>query len=109
MTVTWGWMYLIASGLVDIAWAMSMKKAEGFRNLPWATLSLVLLALFVYLLTKALEVLPMGTAYAAWTGIGAVGSVAVGILIFNEPASAARIICVAIVAGGIIGLRLTSQ
>ncbi|MGD9715149.1 MAG: multidrug efflux SMR transporter [Thermomicrobiales bacterium] len=108
MTITWGWIYLIASGLVDIVWALSMKKADGFRNIPWALLSLVLLGLFVYLLTKALEVLPMGTAYAAWTGIGAVGSVIVGIIIFNEPASAARIACVALVASGVIGLRLTS-
>jgi quaternary ammonium compound-resistance protein SugE len=108
MSVTVGWLYLMASGLVDIMWAVSMKKADGFKNLPWSILSLLLLALFVYLLTKALEVLPMGTAYAAWTGIGAVGSVLVGIALFNEPATAARIGCVGLVAAGVIGLRLST-
>ena len=106
MTTGWAWFALIASGIVDVAWAFSMKKADGFRDLPWALVSLALLVVFVALLIKALEVLPLGTAYAVWTGIGAAGSVAVGILIFGEPASAGRLFWIALVLAGIVGLKL---
>lgn len=108
MTIAWGWTYLIASGIIDVAWALSMKKADGFRNLPWAAVSLVLLAIFVYLLIRALQVLPVGTAYAVWTGIGAAGSVLAGIAFFGEPLTALRLMFVVIIVGGIIGLKLTS-
>lgn len=105
MTTGWAWIALVASGAVDVAWAFAMKKADGFRDLPWALVSIVLLVVFVALLIKALEVLPLGTAYAVWTGIGAVGSVLVGILVFGEPATAIRLICIALVLAGIIGLK----
>jgi quaternary ammonium compound-resistance protein SugE len=108
MTPTLAWTYLVASGLIDVAWALSMKKAEGFTNPLWSAISVLLLAMFVYLLTKALQVLPVGTAYAVWTGIGAVGSVMAGIVLFAEPASAMRLLFIAIVAAGIIGLKVTS-
>ena len=71
MTPSLAWVYLVASGLIDVAWALSMKKAEGFANPLWSAISLLLLAMFVYLLTKSLQILPVGTAYAVWTGIGA--------------------------------------
>lgn len=105
MTPGWAWTALIVSGIVDVAWAFAMKKADGFRDLPWALASVVLLAVFVALLIKALEVLPLGTAYAVWTGIGAAGSVLVGILVFGEPATAMRLICIALVLAGITGLK----
>lgn len=105
MTSGWAWIALIASGIVDVAWAFAMKKADGFRDLPWALASIVLLFVFVALLIKALEVLPLGTAYAVWTGIGAVGSVLVGIAVFAEPASAARLFWTALVLAGILGLK----
>ena len=107
MSATWGWTFLVASGLIDVAWALAIKKADGFREPLWAVLSLVLLAAFVVLLTKALQVLPVGTAYAVWTGIGAVGSVAAGILLFGEPAGAVRLLFVAVTLAGIVGLKLT--
>ena len=106
MTAGWAWLALITSGVVDVAWAFSMKKADSFRDTPWALVSVVLLVVFVALLIKALEVLPLGTAYAVWTGIGAAGSVAVGILIFGEPATAARLFWIALVLAGIVGLKL---
>ena len=109
MTTTWGWIYLIASGLIDVAWALSAKKAQGFTNPAWTAVSLVLLALFVFLLTKALEVLPVGTAYAVWTGIGAAGTVLVGIVLFSEPASAIRLVFIAIIVAGIVGVNLSSN
>lgn len=108
MTPALAWTYLVASGLIDVAWALSMKKAEGFTNPLWSAISMLLLAMFVYLLTKALQVLPVGTAYAVWTGIGAVGSAIAGIVLFAEPASAMRLLFIAIVAAGIIGLKVTS-
>ncbi|KQZ72730.1 hypothetical protein ASE06_09610 [Sphingopyxis sp. Root214] len=108
MTPTMGWIYLVASGLIDIAWALSMKKADGFRNLEWSALSLLLVAAFVYLLTQALAVLPVGTAYAVWTGIGAAGTAVLGMILFGEAVTAARIACIIIIVGGTIGLQLSS-
>ncbi|WP_186418567.1 multidrug efflux SMR transporter [Bosea sp. CS1GBMeth4] len=105
MTTGWAWIMLILSGAVDVAWAFAMKKADGFRDPPWALASAVLLVVFVVLLVKALDVLPLGTAYAVWTGIGAAGSVLVGILVFGEPATAMRLTCIALVLAGIIGLK----
>jgi quaternary ammonium compound-resistance protein SugE len=108
MTKAQAWLYLIASGLIDVAWALSMKKARGFSDPGWSLVSLLLLAAFVYLLTKALQVLPVGTAYAVWTGIGAAGTVAAGILFFAEPAAAIRLFFIAVVVLGIIGLQTAS-
>lgn len=109
MTPTLAWLYLIASGLIDVAWALSMKKAEGFANPVWSLVSLLLLGVFVFLLTKALHVLPVGTAYAAWTGIGAAGTVIAGMVFFAEPATALRMFCIAVVVIGIAGLHLSSS
>jgi quaternary ammonium compound-resistance protein SugE len=108
MTPTLAWVALIASGLVDVAWALAMKKADGFANPLWSAISLVLLAVFVYLLTKALQVLPVGTAYAVWTGIGAAGTVIAGIILFSEPVSALRLLFIATVVAGIVGLKTVS-
>jgi quaternary ammonium compound-resistance protein SugE len=108
MTPTLAWAALVASGLIDVAWALAMKKADGFANPQWSAISLVLLALFVYLLTKALQVLPVGTAYAVWTGIGAAGTVLAGIVLFAEPASPLRLLCITTVVAGIVGLKVTS-
>jgi len=108
MSTGWAWIALVASGVVDVAWALAMKKADGFRDPFWALVSVVLLIVFVALLIKALEVLPLGTAYAVWTGIGAVGSVTVGILVFGEPATAMRLFWIALVLAGIVGLKTAS-
>lgn len=108
MTTGWAWIALVVSGIVDVAWALSMKKAAGFRDLPWALASMALLVVFVVLLIKALDVLPLGTAYAVWTGIGALGSVLVGILVFGEPATIARLFWIALVLAGIVGLKTTA-
>jgi len=106
MTTAWGWIYLFVSGVVDVVWALSMKKADGFANPGWSAVSLALLALFVYLLTKSLVVLPIGTAYAVWTGIGAVGTVLAGALFFSEPVTIARLVCIALIIVGIAGLKV---
>ena len=108
MSPTLAWIALIVSGLIDVVWALAMKKADGFANPRWSMISMVLLALFVYLLTKALQVLPVGTAYAVWTGIGAAGAVLAGIVLFAEPASPLRLFFIATVVAGIVGLKVTS-
>jgi quaternary ammonium compound-resistance protein SugE len=108
MTPTLAWVALIASGLVDVAWALAMKKADGFADPRWSAISLALLAIFVYLLTKALQVLPVGTAYAVWTGIGAAGTVIAGIVLFSEPVSALRLSFIATAVAGIVGLKTVS-
>ena len=107
MTATIGWIYLFGSGLIDIAWAISMKKATGSAHYAWTLVSLGLLALFVFLLMKALQVLPLGTAYAVWTGIGAIGTVCAGILLFDEPVTAARLLLIGLIVTGIVGLKLS--
>lgn len=107
MTTSWAWTFLVVSGLIDVVWAYSMKKADGFQNEGWAAISIVLLALFVYLLTRALQVLPLGVAYSVWTGIGAAGSVLVGMVFFSEPVMVLRLFFVALILAGIIGLNLS--
>jgi quaternary ammonium compound-resistance protein SugE len=101
------WLLLLLSGLFDIAWAVSMKYAQGYTRPGWTVLSLVLLAGFVLLLGRALRVLPVGTAYAVWTGIGAVGTVLLGIVLFGESASVARIGGITLVIAGIVLLKLS--
>jgi quaternary ammonium compound-resistance protein SugE len=108
MTPTLAWIALVVSGLIDVAWALAMKKADGFANPLWSAISLGLLAVFVYLLTRALQVLPVGTAYAVWTGIGAAGTVIAGILLFADPASPLRLLFIAMVVAGIVGLKVAS-
>ena len=108
MSSTMAWIALIASGLIDVAWVLAMKKADGFANPQWSAISVVLLAVFVILLTKALQVLPVGTAYAVWTGIGAVGTVLVGIFAFGESADAVRLLCIGLIVAGIAGLKVVT-
>jgi len=108
MSPALAWTTLVISGLVDVAWALSMKQAQGYTRPGWSILSLLLLGLFVYLLGLTLRVLPVGTAYAVWTGIGAVGTVALGILLFEEPITWLRIGSIALVVVGIVGLKLSS-
>ncbi|MFJ6327041.1 MULTISPECIES: DMT family transporter [unclassified Rhizobium] len=102
------WILLIVSGILDVCWAISVKMADGYSRLAWSILSFVLLAAFIYALGRALQVLPIGTAYAVWTGIGAVGSILVGIVIFREPATFLRLFWIAVTLSGIVGLKLSS-
>jgi quaternary ammonium compound-resistance protein SugE len=103
------WMLLVLSGLLDVAWAISVKLAAGYPRPGWSLLSLALLGAFIWLLGRALAVLPVGTAYAVWTGIGAVGSALLGALFFAEPATVARLGCIALVVIGIVGLKLSAD
>jgi len=102
------WIALILAGLLEVVWAVGLKYTEGFTR-PLATaLTLAAMAGSVGLLGLALRGLPLGTAYAIWTGIGTVGTVIFGIVALNEPASALRLGCIAMIIGGIVGLKLTT-
>jgi quaternary ammonium compound-resistance protein SugE len=109
MGQTAAWITLVSAGLLDVAWAVSMKYADGYTRLGWSVLSLALLGLFVFLLGKTLQVLPVGIAYAVWTGIGAIGTVMMGALLFGEALSRAQLGGVALVVAGIALLKLATQ
>ncbi len=102
------WVVLFVAGLLEMGWAIGLKYTEGFTRL-WPSVGTALsMVLSVVLLGWAMRTLPVGTAYAVWTGIGAVGTVILGIVLFHEPANAARLVCVGLIVAGILGLKLTS-
>jgi quaternary ammonium compound-resistance protein SugE len=101
------WLILLAAGLLEIAWAIGLKYAHGFtRPIPSVLTALSMIA-SVVLLGLAMRTLPVGTAYAIWTGIGTVGAVALGIILFDEPLNATRVGCVALIVAGMVGLKLS--
>ena len=102
------WIYLTVAGLLEIGWAIGLKYTDGFtRLLPslWTVTSMIL---SIVLLGLALRTLPVGTAYAVWTGIGAIGTAALGIYLFAEPATVARLACIGLILAGIVGLKLVT-
>ncbi|MFV0371870.1 MAG: quaternary ammonium compound efflux SMR transporter SugE [Azonexus sp.] len=102
------WVVLVIAGLFEIGWAVGLKYTEGFTRF-WPTVGTVLSMLIsLGLLGIAMKSLPLGTAYAVWVGVGAVGTVALGIVLFAEPASAARLVSVGLIVAGIIGLKLAT-
>ena len=102
------WLILVIAGLFEIGWAIGLKYTQGFTRL-WPTLGTVgAMMISVGLLGVAMRELPVGTAYAVWTGIGAVGTVILGIVLFGDPANAPRLVCVGLIVAGILGLKLTS-
>jgi quaternary ammonium compound-resistance protein SugE len=100
------WTLLLIAGLLEIVWSTSMKASEGFSNHLYSGLTLAAAWLSFWLLGLAMKSLPLGTAYAVWTGIGAVGAAILGMVLFKEPATAARILCIVAIVGGILGLKL---
>lgn len=108
MSPALAWWLLIVSGLLDVLWAVSMKYSDGHTRPGWTLLSLAALAGFVWLLGRALQVLPLGNAYVVWTGIGAIGSVLLGAWLFGEAITLPRLGFIGLVVIGIVGLKLTS-
>jgi quaternary ammonium compound-resistance protein SugE len=102
------WILLFVAGLFEVGWAVGLKYTEGFSRLLPSIGTAVSMVISVALLGWAVRVLPVGTAYAVWTGIGAVGTVALGIILFNEPVTGARLFCVALIVAGILGLKMTA-
>jgi quaternary ammonium compound-resistance protein SugE len=100
------WVVLFVAGLMEIGWAIGLKYTAGFTR-PWPTVATVAaMVASLGLLGIALRTLPVGTAYAVWTGIGSVGTAVLGILLFREPATAVRLLCIALIVAGIVGLKL---
>jgi quaternary ammonium compound-resistance protein SugE len=102
------WLYLLVAGLFEVAWAVGLKYTEGFTRLWPSVWTGAALVLSMVMLAAAVRTLPLGTAYAIWTGIGAVGTAALGVVLFGESASAARIACIGLIVAGLVGLKLTS-
>lgn len=102
------WILLVVAGLFEVGWAFGLKCSEGFSKLGPSILTVVGMIASFYFLSLALKQLPLGTAYAIWTGIGTLGTAMIGILIFKEPVNAARLICISFILIGIVGLKLVS-
>jgi quaternary ammonium compound-resistance protein SugE len=102
------WFTLFVAGLMEIAWAIGLKYTEGFTRLVPSVLTLMSMAASMVLLGLALKTLPIGTAYAVWTGIGAVGTALLGIWLFGESATALRLLCIGLIVSGIVGLKLVT-
>ena len=102
------WLALLAAGLLEVGWALGLKYSDGLTRF-WPTVATLLaIALSFALMALALRSLPFGTAYAVWTGIGAVGSIVVGMLLYSEPTDPVRIICLTLIVAGMVGLKLNS-
>ncbi|WP_292347715.1 MULTISPECIES: multidrug efflux SMR transporter [unclassified Methanoregula] len=102
------WILLIIAGLMETGWAIGLKYTEGWTRFWPSLLTVVLMAGSFFLLSKALEDLPVGTAYTVWTGIGAAGTVLAGMLILGESRDTARLLCILLIVAGIVGLRFVS-
>lgn len=99
------WFYLVIAGLMEIGWAIGMKYTDGFTRLWPSVLTLGGIAISLFWLSLAVRQIPIGTAYAVWSGIGAAGTAILGIIIYKEPAALGRLICLAMILGGTIGLK----
>jgi quaternary ammonium compound-resistance protein SugE len=102
------WLFLLVAGLCEIAWAIGLKNTEGFSRLLPTIGTVAAMVSSIGCLGLALKSLPVGTAYAVWTGIGTIGTAALGIYLFNEPATLFRLACIGLILSGIVGLKITS-
>ncbi len=103
------WIILIVAGLFETGWAIGLKYSDGFTKLVPSVLTAVSMVISVYMLSIALKEIPIGTGYAVWTGIGAVGTAVLGMILFDESRDVARIICIMLIVAGIIGLKIFSK
>ena len=102
------WIYLLIAGFFEVFWAIGLKLSNGFTNLWYSIFTILGAILSVYFLALAIKNIPIGTAYAVWTGIGTIGTVILGIILFKEPVSLVRFLCIAFILLGIIGLKVIS-
>ena len=103
------WAVLLVAGLCEVIWAVGLKYTEGFTRLAPSAWTLAAMAASVILLAWSLKTLPVGTAYAVWTGIGAVGTALLGMMLFNESREVARLVCIGLIVAGILGLKLVTK
>ncbi|KPG00286.1 molecular chaperone [Rhodopseudomonas sp. AAP120] len=102
------WFYLFIAGLMEIGWALGLKYTDGFTRLVPTALTVAAMVASIALLGLALKTLPIGTAYAIWSGIGAVGTAALGIMLFGDPATLGRLACIGLIVAGIVGLKVVT-
>ena len=102
------WTLLIIAGLFEVVWAIGLKYTEGFTRPLATTVTIAAMLASIWLLGIAMKSLPVGTAYSVWVGVGAVGTVILGILLFKEPANAARLVSIGLIVAGIVGLKLAT-
>lgn len=102
------WIYLLIAGFFEVAWAVGLKLSNGFTNFCISSLTVLGMIASFYFLSLSLKNIPLGTAYAVWTGIGTVGTVIFGILLFKETVTTTQIFCILLIISGIIGLKLVS-
>ena len=102
------WLYLIIAGIFETVWAVALKQSEGFSRLLPAGITVAAMAISIYFLALAMKELPLGTAYAVWTGIGAVGAAVLGMFLFGESHAPMRIVSILLIVAGIAGLRLAA-
>ncbi|KQX43079.1 molecular chaperone [Devosia sp. Root436] len=102
------WVYLVIAGIFEMGWAIGLKYTEGFTRLVPTTLTVLAMVISVALLGLALRDLPVGTGYAVWTGIGTVGTALLGMYLFGDPATAARLASIGLIVAGIVGLKVLS-
>lgn len=100
------WFYLVVAGIFEVGWAIALKYSLGFTKILPSLVTIIGMLASFYFLSLSLKSLPLGTAYAVWTGIGTVGTVILGVILFKEPINIMRVICVALIVSGIIGLKL---
>lgn len=103
------WILLIVAGFLEIGWAIGLKYTAGFTRLWPSVWTITAMAISMYLLALAARGLPIGTAYAVWTGIGAVGTAVVGMFLFNESREWLRLLCIALIVAGVLGLKLVTR
>jgi quaternary ammonium compound-resistance protein SugE len=103
------WMSLGIAGVFEIVWAVGLKYTDGFSKLWPSLITLWAMGISLYFLSQALKTIPLGTGYAVWTGIGAAGTAILGIILFSESAALIRLFCIALIIGGIVGLKLTAS
>jgi quaternary ammonium compound-resistance protein SugE len=109
LTPTTAWIVLLVAGLCEIGWAVGLKYTEGFSRPVPTALTVAAMTASIALLGWSLKVLPVGTAYAVWTGIGAVGTALLGMVLFNESREVARLVCIGLIVAGILGLKLVTR
>ncbi len=109
MSITQAWALLVVAGLMEVGWAIGLKYTDGFSRLWPTAATITAMVLSVALLAQSLKVIPVGTGYAVWTGIGAVGTAALGILLLGESREPLRLACIALVVAGIVGLKIFSS
>lgn len=108
MTPNTAWLTLLVAGFFEMGWAVGLKYTDGFTRLWPSVWTAASMAVSVVLLAKALQVLPVGTGYAVWTGIGTVGTALLGMALFGEPREALRLACIGLIVAGILGLKLVT-